>query len=144
MTCTNVLCNTPKTVPQNHPPTLFLHGLIDPILFISRLMDHARAQAININNWPLQLGTSLQLMDARSIYLSTPPTTNGQQRAPNNTQHAKMYSRFLHAFTSLCTICLHVLHCFVRLYYFAQSRDEIDIYEENQTTRTSKKIKINK
>jgi len=77
-------------------------------------MDHARAQAVNINNWPLQLGTSLQLMDARSIYLSTPPTTNGQQRAPNNTQHAKMYSRFLHAFTSLCTICLHVLHCFVR------------------------------
>ena len=32
MTCGGPLCDTPSSVPQNHPPTLFLHGLIDPVV----------------------------------------------------------------------------------------------------------------
>jgi len=30
--CLGPLCQVPKQVPANHPPTLFLHGLIDPLV----------------------------------------------------------------------------------------------------------------
>lgn len=47
--CSGVLCYVPDDLPQNHPPTLFLHGELDPVVPIFTMwMYYDKLNAINI------------------------------------------------------------------------------------------------
>lgn len=50
-TCDGVLCFVPGSLPEDHPPTLFLHGALDPIVPITTMWayhDALQAQGIDV------------------------------------------------------------------------------------------------
>lgn len=41
MTCAGPVCNVPDTMPADHPPALFLHGSIDPVVPVATMRPYA-------------------------------------------------------------------------------------------------------